>query len=288
MLDRYLNVLLVDDEPDVLAVSKLALRRVRLYGLPLRIHTAASRAEAEAFFKTHPEGRHLALAIIDVVMESDDAGLELCRWIREELGDRLLPLIVRTGQPGKAPEREVIDRYEISGYINKIEATETRLYSIVKAAARQHLTAAYDHAVGELLYHVVTHMQTPARFRGSVAAGLSALTRASASGEPAESVHADHAIVNARFCVGTGSLDDPARALALIAQLAAAPGAPVGVTGDTVHVAEGRMMIHIASTDLFPEPLHSVWTLGAPPQPFVERALYRATKQLQVLMHHVA
>lgn len=287
MLERYLNVLLVDDEPDVLAVSKLALRRLRLYGLPLRLHTAASRGEAEAFLKTHPEGRHLALAIIDVVMETDDAGLELCRWIREELGDRLLPLIVRTGQPGKAPEREVIDRYEISGYVNKIEATETRLYSIVKAAARQHLTASYDHAVSELLYHLITHMQSPARFRGAAAAGLRALTR-STTDTPVESVHADHAIVNERFYVGTGDLEDPARALSLIAQLAATPSTPVGITGDAVHVGDGRMMIHIASTDAFPEPLHSIWTIGAPPQPFVQRALYRVTKQFQVLMHHVA
>ncbi|MCA9547721.1 MAG: hypothetical protein KC613_25130, partial [Myxococcales bacterium] len=82
MLHRHFNVLLVDDEPDVLAVSKLALRRVSLYGLPVKVHTADSAAAARAFLTEHPEGRSVALALIDVVMETDTAGLDLCGWIR--------------------------------------------------------------------------------------------------------------------------------------------------------------------------------------------------------------
>ena len=72
-------VLLVDDEPDVLSVSKLAMRSFTVYGLPLKIYTAASKTEAIALFQDSFElAASLAVAFIDVVMESDSAGLELC------------------------------------------------------------------------------------------------------------------------------------------------------------------------------------------------------------------
>jgi hypothetical protein len=83
----------------------------------------------------------LAVAFIDVVMESDTAGLELCQHIREEQGNKLTQLFIRTGQPGVAPERAVIDRYDINGYFTKAEATEDKLYSLVKSAVRQYLWA---------------------------------------------------------------------------------------------------------------------------------------------------
>ena len=66
-------------------------------------------------------------------MESDTAGLELCEYIREKQQNRLTQFYIRTGQPGIAPEREVIDRYDINGYFTKVELTEDKLYSLVKA-----------------------------------------------------------------------------------------------------------------------------------------------------------
>jgi hypothetical protein len=72
-----------------------------------------------------------------VVMESDTAGLELCWYMREMMNNRLTQIYVRTGQPGVAPERSVVDRYDINGYFSKIDATEDKLYSIVKSGVRQ-------------------------------------------------------------------------------------------------------------------------------------------------------
>ena len=80
---------------------------------------------------------YVAVAFIDVVMETDTAGLELCQFIREKQRNRRHTLYIRTGQPGVAPERSVIDRYDISGYFTKVELTEDKLYSLVKAGARQ-------------------------------------------------------------------------------------------------------------------------------------------------------
>ena len=101
MFQKEWEVLLVDDEPDVLAVSKLAMRSLRVYGMPLKLHTCASKAEAVELIETKADLLpSLAVALIDVVMETDPAGLDLCRFIREERRNPLTQLFIRTGQPG--------------------------------------------------------------------------------------------------------------------------------------------------------------------------------------------
>jgi CheY-like chemotaxis protein len=146
----------VDDEPDVLKVTKLALKNLQVDGRPISVFTAGSKAEAIELLTTTLSGRlfpYVAVAFIDVVMETDTAGLELCQFIRETQRNRVTPLYIRTGQTGLAPERSVIDRYDISGYFTKVELTEDKLYSLVKAGTRQ-----YDFtnmAIGA--FEVVTH-----------------------------------------------------------------------------------------------------------------------------------
>jgi CheY-like chemotaxis protein len=156
------NILVVDDEPDVLAVTKLALRDVTVYGLPLKIHTASSKAEAIELLKgpltlqgsTEPI---VAVALVDVVMESDHAGLELCEYIREEAGGHSVQLFIRTGQPGIAPERRVIDDYDISGYFTKVELSEQKLYTLVKSGVRQWFTSWYALMTEMSNTNLITH-----------------------------------------------------------------------------------------------------------------------------------
>lgn len=141
MFFKYWPVLLVDDEPDVLTISRLAMKNFEVYGLPLKIYTAGSKAEAVALMNDDVEvGCSLAVAFLDVVMETEHAGLELCDFIRNNLGNKLTQIFIRTGQPGIAPEREVIDRYDINGYFTKVEATEDKLYSLIKSSIRQYLS----------------------------------------------------------------------------------------------------------------------------------------------------
>ena len=140
MFEKEWPVLLVDDEPDVLAVSEVAMRGFRVDGRPIKLYTAASKAEAIDLLTTTLGGRlfpYVAVAFVDVVMETETAGLELCEFIRETQQNRLTQLYIRTGQPGVAPERGVIDRYDINGYFQKTELTEDKLYSLVKAGVRQ-------------------------------------------------------------------------------------------------------------------------------------------------------
>lgn len=133
-------VLLVDDDPDVLAVSKLAMKSFEIDGVPIKLFTATSKDEAVKLLNG-PLGStalpYVSVAFIDVVMETDHAGLDLCRYIRETQMNRMTTIYVRTGQPGLAPERDVIDRYDINGYFSKAETTEDKLYSLVKAGIRQ-------------------------------------------------------------------------------------------------------------------------------------------------------
>jgi hypothetical protein len=79
---------------------------------------------------------------MDVVMETDTAGLDACRVIRDELGNRFVRILLRTGQPGVAPERATIDDYDIDGYLPKAELTTNRLYAAVRTALK-----AYDELV---------------------------------------------------------------------------------------------------------------------------------------------
>ncbi|GMU72193.1 MAG: EAL domain-containing response regulator [Burkholderiales bacterium] len=126
-------VLLVDDEPEVHEVTRLVLSNAHYAGRPIELYSASSAAEAKNFLRAHPQ---TALVLLDVVMESDDAGLALVRFIRDELHNADLQIVVRTGQPGMAPERDVVLRFEVNGYFLKTEITAQKLHSIVISALR--------------------------------------------------------------------------------------------------------------------------------------------------------
>ncbi len=127
------SILVVDDEPDMFTITQMALRGLRFEGQAVALHVAQSAAEARDFLIANPD---TAVVLLDVVMESDDAGLKWCDWLRHEQNNGLTRIILRTGQPGMAPERKAIDDYEIDGYLAKAEMTQTRLYSVVKTALK--------------------------------------------------------------------------------------------------------------------------------------------------------
>lgn len=127
------KVLLVDDEPAVHEASRLILSGLTFEGRAVELLSAISAAQAREILTRHGD---VALVLLDVVMETDDAGLALVRHIREQLGDNDMQIILRTGQPGMAPERDVVLRYEINGYFLKTDITAQRLHSIVISALR--------------------------------------------------------------------------------------------------------------------------------------------------------
>jgi response regulator RpfG family c-di-GMP phosphodiesterase len=130
---RLWRVLIVDDDVDVHAVTRLALRNVSFKGRELELFSAYSGQEAYQILRDTPD---IALVLLDVVMETDDAGLILARRIREELGNHIVRVVLRTGQPGQAPEQRVIIEYDINDYKAKTELTTQKLFTTVISALR--------------------------------------------------------------------------------------------------------------------------------------------------------
>jgi len=114
------KVLIVDDEEEVHHVTKLVLSDFIFNNRKLEFLSAYSEAEARNLLNRHND---VAVVLLDVVMERDDSGLKLVRYIREELKNHLVRIILRTGQPGRAPESNVILEYDINDYKEKTELT---------------------------------------------------------------------------------------------------------------------------------------------------------------------
>ncbi len=127
------KLLVVDDEPDMLELTRLNLKGFRFAERDLDIVEASSAKQAREVLAQHDD---IAVALIDVVMETDDAGLRLVEYIRNDLNNLMMRLIIRTGQPGLAPERFVIDHYDIDDYKDKTELTATHLYTSVRSALK--------------------------------------------------------------------------------------------------------------------------------------------------------
>jgi len=129
------RILIVDDEEQVHKVTSLVLSQCKFDSDPIELVHAYSMQEATEILQAEAP---FALALIDVVMETDDAGLRLVRYIREELKDDDIRLVLRTGQPGQAPEETVIARYDINDYKNKTELTSTKLKTLLYSALRSY------------------------------------------------------------------------------------------------------------------------------------------------------
>ncbi|WP_448205713.1 DUF3369 domain-containing protein [Azospirillum sp. sgz302134] len=140
-------ILIVDDDPAIHATTKMVLRGFAFEGRPAQFLSAGTAAEARTLLQQNPA---IAVVLLDVVMESDDAGLRLVHFIRSELNNRRVRIILRTGQPGQAPERDVILNYDINDYKSKTELTAQKLFTSVVAALRgyQDITAIEEHRKG--------------------------------------------------------------------------------------------------------------------------------------------
>ncbi|PWC36584.1 transcriptional regulator [Azospirillum sp. TSO35-2] len=128
-------ILIVDDDHEVHAITRVVLGEMTFEERPVRFLSAYTARQARALLAEHAG---IAAILLDVVMETDDAGLELVRHIRDELGNRQVRIILRTGQPGQAPERQVIAAYDINDYKAKSELTAQKLYTATVAALRSY------------------------------------------------------------------------------------------------------------------------------------------------------
>ncbi|MDP5030837.1 MAG: DUF3369 domain-containing protein [Paraglaciecola sp.] len=141
------KVLIVDDEPEVHAVTKLALSDFVFQEKRLEFISAYNGKQAKQLFLEHND---IAVVLLDVVMETDDAGLKVADFVRNEAMNNFTRIILRTGQPGQAPERDVIINYDINDYKSKTELTAQKLFTVVIAALRSYrdITVIEENRIG--------------------------------------------------------------------------------------------------------------------------------------------
>jgi signal transduction histidine kinase/response regulator of citrate/malate metabolism len=132
---RRWKVAVIDDDTAVHEGTRFALSDYSLNGQALEIVSAYSGAEGRQLMR---DNKDVAAVLLDVIMETDSAGLDLVEFIRNELKNETVRIILRTGQPGQAPERRVIVEYDINDYKAKTELTADKLFTSLTAALRSY------------------------------------------------------------------------------------------------------------------------------------------------------
>ncbi len=127
------KLLVVDDDPEIHEITQMVLEDFTYDSRPATIMNAYSGEEAKYIIN---QNQDIALILLDVVMENEDAGLELVEHIRNTINNKTVRIILRTGQPGQAPEREVIESYDINDYKEKTELTAQKLVTSVITSLR--------------------------------------------------------------------------------------------------------------------------------------------------------
>ncbi|AWB68360.1 diguanylate phosphodiesterase [Saccharobesus litoralis] len=130
------RVLIVDDDPEIHSVTKLALNDLVAFDGHLVFSHAHSGSEAIEFMR---ENDDIAIILLDVVMETEDAGLRVAKYIRNDLNLHDVRIILRTGQPGYAPEESIVKDYDINDYKTKTELTRSKLVTTIVSSLRSYL-----------------------------------------------------------------------------------------------------------------------------------------------------
>ncbi|MEG4086211.1 ATP-binding protein [Microcoleus sp. POL10_C6] len=132
-LSESWKILVVDDESQVHTATEISLRKFVFENKSLTFINAYSAREAKQLIQENPD---VAIILLDVIMETDDAGLNFVKYVREVLGNQLVRIILRTGQPGQVPEKSIIINYDINDYKTKTELTTSKLYTTMLTALR--------------------------------------------------------------------------------------------------------------------------------------------------------
>lgn len=133
--NSYWKIMVIDDDESTHQMTNLVLKDFTYKGNPMRIINGYSGKDACELMELHPD---TAVILLDVVMESNEAGLKAVEYIRNQLKNKFVRIIIRTGQPGHAPEKEVIEKYDINDYKEKHELTTPKLYTAMVVALRSY------------------------------------------------------------------------------------------------------------------------------------------------------
>jgi len=156
------KVIIADDQEEIHTVTKLVLDEFSFEGKKLKFLNAYSGQETKQLVR---ENDDIAFILLDVVMETDEAGLEVVRYIREELKNNIVQIVLNTGQPGQAPEHEVITKYAINDYKSKTEFNAKKLITSLTSSLRAYSLSSSLHEANEKLNEYRYHLEDIVRQR---------------------------------------------------------------------------------------------------------------------------
>lgn len=133
VLQGHYKVIIADDDEDVHIVTKHILNYYTFEHMGLEFIDTYSGEETKKVLIENPDA---AVIFLDVVMETNHSGLDVVKFIRNELDNHLIRIVLRTGQPGEAPEESIIKEYNINDYRLKTELTAKRLLTTMYATIR--------------------------------------------------------------------------------------------------------------------------------------------------------
>ncbi len=131
---RY-KVVIADDDADVHTVTKMVLKEFHLEGAGLEFIDTYSGEETMKVLRDQDD---IAVLLLDVVMEEDVSGLKVVEFVRKILNNNMTRIILKTGQPGVAPEEKVIVEYDINDYRSKSELTAQKFITTMYTALRNY------------------------------------------------------------------------------------------------------------------------------------------------------
>lgn len=185
---RNWKILVVDDEKDIHSLTSLLLKNLEFNNKGIKIYDAYTAAEAKKIIQKQPD---IQLVLLDVVMETDDAGLEFVKYVREELQNHSTRIIIRTGQPGAAPQSKVFNNFDIDNYTSKTELTADSFSMLILSELKnyyKHIENLSSNSINEkqLLEHenkklseeISEHLQIEAMLKESEACFKSLLDTA--------------------------------------------------------------------------------------------------------------
>jgi len=127
------TVLVVDDDVSIQEVTSIILEDFKHKDYELNLIYAKSEEESIKILENTPD---IAVIILDVVMESYDSGFKVVQYIREVLKNKMVRIIIRTGQAGLISEKDAVVEYDINDYTDKTNLNSLELFSKVVLSIR--------------------------------------------------------------------------------------------------------------------------------------------------------
>lgn len=127
------NILSVDDEQTIHEITNIALSSFIFDDAKLNIVSVNSAKEAKEYLKNNED---ISLILLDIVMETNMAGFDVVKYVREDLKNNKTRIVIRTGQAGSLSEEQTMKNFDVDGYTEKTDLSVTKLFSIVYSSLR--------------------------------------------------------------------------------------------------------------------------------------------------------